>query len=160
MKLIRIAPILFLSMLFFFYACNTKNQEEKSNTISKEIKNKVEPFDPGNFKCGAWRMDSVGENELIIQRMFDDTTFIQGFHFRNNGKFSTLEINPGVVKDKVVGSWIIENDSLYVLSEKGNIAMRYGYEFIKDVLVLKGNFEISSKNKKKPVFYLSKYNLN
>lgn len=160
MKLIRITPILFLSMLYFFYACNTKNQEEKSNTISKEIKSKEKTFDPGNFKCGAWRMDSVGENELIIQRMSDDTSFIQGFHFRNNGKFSTLEINPGVVKDKVVGSWIIENDSLYVLSEKGNIAMRYGYEFIKDVLVLKGNFEISSKNKKKPVFYLSKYALN
>jgi hypothetical protein len=157
MKLIRIAPILFL--LCFFYACDTKNQEEKSESISKEIKNKSETFDPGNFKCGAWRIDSVGENEQVIDRMSDDSSFIQGFNFRNNGKFSTLEINPGVVKDRVVGSWIIEKDSLYVLSEKGNIAMRYGYEFLKDVLVLKGNFEISSKNKKKPVFYLSKYTL-
>lgn len=147
-------------MLYFFNACDTKNQEEKSESISKEIKNKSETFDPGNFKCGAWRIDSLGENEQVIHRVHNDTSLIQVFNFRKDGNFLVLEISPGEEKCRPLATWRVENDSFYVLSEKGNIAMRYGYEFIKDVLVLKGNFEISSKNKKKPVFYLSKYNLN
>jgi hypothetical protein len=64
-------------MLYFFNACDTKNQEEKSESISKEIKNKSETFDPGNFKCGAWRIDSLGENEQVIHRVHNDTSLIQ-----------------------------------------------------------------------------------
>jgi hypothetical protein len=123
------------------------------------LKDKQEEIDNGNFVHGTWKIDSVGENNSVIDRLTKDS-IIQVFNFRKDGIFSAMEVTPRMTKDQVIGKWKVEADSVFIISEKGNIAMRYGYEFNGPRLTLNGNFQISANNKKKPSFYLSKYNPN
>ncbi len=134
----------------------TKMKVANNSNVAKEKTIKAEVFDFGNFKYGTWKIDSVGENKVVIDRLIKDTV-IQVMNFRKDGVFSSMEVSSRWTKDRVIGNWKVKEDSVFIVTEQGNIAMRYGYEFKGSTLSLNGNFHISSNNKKKPTFYLSKY---
>lgn len=121
------------------------------------LKEKTETSGSGGFEYGTWKIDSVGENNVIKDRSSVEDSIIQVFNFRKDGVFSGMEVNPRVTKDRVIGKWKADDDSVFVITEKGNIAMRFAYILDGPKLTLNGNFQISSSNKNKPSFYLSKY---
>ncbi len=146
-----------LSILLCNYACTNPSQNKQdSDTIKTKGPEKKTIDEIGGFRTGTWRIDSVAENNVIIDRLIDDTLFpVMNFH--KTGAFYTLEATSQWAKATPAGTWKIENDSLFILTEKGNVAMRYGFEIKESLLILKGNFNISNNIKKKPTFYLSKY---
>lgn len=143
--------------MFLYISCSNEENMNESNNPEKEIsKDKKETIELGNFEYGTWKIDSVGENNVIKDRLTQDST-IQVFNFRKDGVFSLMEVTSRMTKDQVIGKWKVEADSVFIISEKGNVAMRYAYEINGTTLTLNGNFQISSNNKKKPSFYLSKF---
>lgn len=154
----RITTILIFSVVQFLSSSCSNNTKTKVDTnTEKEILNApTEKIEMGNFKYGKWRIDSVAENNTIIHRLTKDT-IIQVFNFRKNGKFATLKVEPKHSMERVIGTWSIKKDSLFMLAPKGGIAMRYGWELNKNILILNGNFQATSTNKNKPTFYLSKF---
>ena len=145
--------IMFISFLLCAACSSDVNLKVNANSDNKILKGKIEL---GNFEYGTWRIDSVSENNIVIDRLTNKSV-IQVFNFRKNGVFSTMEVTPSVTKDQVIGKWKVEKDSVFILGEKGNIAMRYTYEINESTLFLNGNFNVSSNTQKKPSFYLSKY---
>lgn len=154
----RKTSILIMSISMLIYSSCTSDTNVKINAKPEiEIsKDKKEMIDIGSFEHGTWKIDSVGENNIIKNRLTKDSV-IQVFNFRKDGVFSAMEVTPRMTEDRVIGKWKVEKDSVFIISEKGNIAMRYGYKMNDPVLILNGNFQISANNKKKPSFYLSKY---
>lgn len=150
-KITTIATI-FISILTIHLTSCGENVDVKNPKI--EIKK--ENIDLGDFKHATWKIDSVLENRIIIDRLVEDSVF-QIFNFRKNGIFSSMEVTSKCTKDEVIGTWKVEKDSVFIFGKAGNIAMRYGYEMKGPVLTLNGNFQISSNIKKMPTFYLSKY---
>lgn len=131
-----------------------KVDTHSKTTHEKTIETEVEDF--GRFKYGTWKIDSVAENKVVIDRLVKDT-IIQVMNFRKDGVFSSMEVSSRWTKDRVIGNWNVKEDSVFIISEQGKIIMRYGFEFKGPILSLNGNFQISSNNKKKPTFYLSRY---
>lgn len=131
---------------------------DNSKTVAKKeaIKQDTEELATGNFPSGTWRIDSVAENNVIKDRLTTESV-VQIFNFRKNGVFSAMEVSPKVTKDRVIGTWKVEHDSLFIINEQGHTTMRYGYTINEATLILKGNFFISANIRKKPTFYLSKY---
>lgn len=148
--------IMSISMLLYASCSSDTNMKVNANQEVEISKDKQEEIDNGNFEHGTWKIDSVGENNSIKDRLIEDS-IIQVFNFRKDGVFSAMEVTPRMTKDRVIGKWKVEEDSVFIITEKGNIAMRYGYKLNGSTLTLNGNFQISSNNKKKPSFYLSKY---
>ncbi|MCE2712431.1 MAG: hypothetical protein LW688_07820 [Cryomorphaceae bacterium] len=150
--------IIILATASLITSCSNETKmkgETKSNEI-QEKNTKSEVVDFGNFKYGTWKIDSVAENKVVIDRLVEDTV-IQVMNFRKDGIFSSMEVSSRWTKVRDIGSWKVKKDSVFIVTEQGNIAMRYGYEFKDATLTLNGNFQISSNNEKKPTFYLSKY---
>ena len=143
-------------MLLYASCSSDTNVKVNANQKVEISKDKQEEIDNGNFEHGTWKIDSVGENNIIKDRLTEDST-IQVFNFRKDGVFSAMEVTSRMTKDRVIGTWKVANDSVFILGESGKIAMRYGFKINGSVLTLNGNFQISSNNKKKPSFYLSKY---
>lgn len=143
-----------LAMLLFTSCSGERGSKINADHEIENPKKKTEKTE--NFKPGTWKIDSVGENELIKDRLIENST-IQVFNFRKDGVFSTMEVTSGMTKDREIGTWKAAKDSVFILGESGKIAMSYGFKIDGEVLTLKGNFQISSNNGKKPSFYLSKY---
>jgi hypothetical protein len=154
---ISISALLTIIIMFNFTSCAGESKSNDKTVPKKEVSKIEKPKKNfGDFKYGTWKIDSVGENNIIIDRLTEDSV-IQVFNFKYNEVFSAMEVLPTVTKDRPIGTWKVANDSVFIISKSGQVAMRYGFEFIDNTLILKGNFQISSKNKKKPSFYLSKY---
>lgn len=143
-------------MLLYISCSNEMSEKVRTNPENKIAKDKMDKIENGIFEPGTWRIDSLAENN-VIKKILTKDSVIQVFNFRKDGALSGMEVTPSVTKDRKLGKWKVENDSVFFISEKGNIFMRYGYQKKGDVLILNGNFPISSTNKKKPSFYLSKY---
>ncbi len=109
-----------------------------------------------DFEAGAWRLDSVAEDGVVVRRLISDST-VQVFNFRRDGRLRTMEIRKTSVKELPVGMWNTDSDSLFIVGNNGRIAMRYGYVLQGSTLILHGNFMIATEIQKKPSFYLSKY---
>ena len=129
-----------------------KIDAETKQTAAPEI----ESADMNGFKSGTWRIDSVAENQQIIDRLVGDSV-IQVFNFRKEGVFSVMEVMEHSSSDRVLGKWKVHNDEISIIYETGGKTMTYNFEIDEARLTLHGNFEISTQNKKKPTFYLSKY---
>lgn len=145
-----------ISMLLCVSCSIDRNEKVNASEKVEVSKNKQEEIDHGNFQHGTWKIDSVGENNIIKDRLTEDS-IIQVFNFRKNGVFSAMEVTSGKTKDRVIGTWKVANDSVFILGETGKVAMRYGFKINGATLTLNGNFQVSSNNRKKPSFYLSKY---
>lgn len=145
--------LLLLFIVSLYSSCTSKEDQGKGVLKQHATTDQI------SFTHGTWRIDSVGENNQVIDNLVEDS-IIQVFNFRKGGVMSAMEVKSTVTEDRQIGKWRIKKDSLYIFNETGNIMMRYGYEIDRSKLVLKGNFPITSTNKKKPTFYLSKYKKN
>lgn len=150
--------ILLASITFIFSSCS--NEPKKKDIVKPKISKakivKEVQFDCGNFKYGNWKIDSVEENNIIIDRLINDSV-IQVMNFRKNGVFSTKEATVKCIKDRVVGTWKVKEDSVFILNEKNEIEMKFTFKNKDSKLALKGDFQVSATKKKNPIFYLSKY---
>lgn len=140
---------------------NFSSCTETEDKIEVETKStpapEVESTDLNGFKSGTWKIDSVAENEQVIDRLVGDSV-IQVFNFRKEGVFSVMEVLEHRSSDRVLGKWKVHNDQVSILYEEtGGKPMIYNFEIDEARLILRGNFEISTQNKKRPTFYLSKY---
>lgn len=136
-------------------ACTAENSIKVNSEEDKEISIDNRMNDNVFSTHESWRIDSVAENNLVIDRLLEDSVS-QVFNFRMDGVFSVMEVTPKITKDRVIGKWKVENDSVFIFGKKGNIVMQYGITFNEDLLSLNGN-QISAQNKNRPSFYLSKY---
>lgn len=141
-----------IAIILLFASCTNQT---KTQLATKQPKKEVTE-QTGDFTPGMWRVDSVAEDNLIKDRLIDKTPK-QVFNYEKNSHFSVMEVTEKMTKSSQIGTWKAENDSLFVYSEQGHLAMRFGYSINGNKLTLKGNFPISEYNTKKPVFYLSKY---
>lgn len=151
-------PSLILCFFFLVFTACENNSGKSANDENKEQEKTIyiKPQSRG-FGHAAWRIDSVAENNVVIGRPFKDPD-IQIFHFEKDGTFSTMLVkSSGVTQNRPIGKWKLENDSVFITNNSGDRAMNYGFEMKGPVLILHGNFEVSSSIKKKPTFYLSKY---
>lgn len=140
-----------------FSSCTNRTDTEKTPEPEKKVEEKkAEVQDMGSFKPGTWKIDSVAENNQIVDRLNEKNT-IQVFHFRRDGVFAVMEIKTTSASERPTGKWEVKRDSVFVLSENGDVSMSYGYRINGKVLTLNGNFNVSAENKNKPSFYLSKY---
>ncbi|MBU2019660.1 MAG: hypothetical protein KJ941_08440 [Bacteroidetes bacterium] len=154
---------LILSILIFISSCEGKKDNEDSNLIKKEsspksVETKKSEIElDSSKKFGQWRIDSVAENNKVIDRLANDNK-IQIFNFRKDSSFSIVSIKDGMTIDELIGTWEINKDSVLIFSKKRHIIMKYRFELIHtNILILNSGFEISSSNNNKPTFYLSKY---
>jgi hypothetical protein len=155
---IKISLIIVMNaVIFLFSSCNnesTKKVKAQLN-VEKDIPTKVQKEKNASICFGTWRIDSVAENEIVIDRQGNEQKF-QLFNFRKSGVFSMMEITPNVKKDKVLGHWKTIGNS--ILIENGDKFMKYRFEFSNpNVLILHGEYQISSNNTAKPTFFLTKY---
>lgn len=157
-KTILIASVLLMMIVsFHLTSCAGETNSLDQKAPQKEIpEGEKGIIGESTFEQGTWKIDSVAEDQVVFDRLMNDST-IQVFNFRKNGDFSTMEVTPKLIKDRLVGTWKAVNDSFFVMGESGKAVMRYGFEIDDSVLKLNANFEVSSQNKKKPTFYLSKY---
>lgn len=148
--------IICISFLYCISCSNNSNLKVNMNQPNESSDINLKEINKGKFEYGTWRIDSVAEDKIIKNRLIKDSN-IQVFNFRKDGVFSTMEVTSKKTSDYVFGNWKVENDSIFIFIEKGNLAMSYGFQINGSCLTLNGNFEISSNIKKKPSFYLSKY---
>lgn len=149
--------MLIATTLFNASCSNETKMKEDTNTKEAQEENiETKVVDFGNFKYGTWKIDSIAENKVIIDRLVKDT-IIQVMNFRKDGILSTMEVSNRFTAISVIGKWKVKDDSVFIITEQGKIALRYGFEFKDSTLSLNGKFKISSNNKKKPTLYLSKY---
>ena len=144
-------------VIFMLSACKPDGSKNLINgKANKHIDEVTKTRNYGDFEYGPWKIDSVGEENSIQERLSQKSP-IQVFHFRKSGLFSITEITPKVTNDRVMGNWNSKDDSVFIVSDNGAIAMRYAYKINGQTLTLRGNFHVSENNKKTPIFYLSKY---
>ena len=145
------------SVIFLFSSCkngSTKKMNAQMN-VEKDIPTTPQKEENSSICYGTWRIDSVAENEIVIDRPGNEKK-IQLFNFRKSGVFSFMKITPSVKEDRVLGRWEIKGNC--ILIENGAKCMKYRFEFsTPNVLILHGDDQISANNKAKPTFFLTKY---
>ena len=113
---IKISLIIVMNaVIFLFSSCNnesTKKVKAQLN-VEKDIPTTVQKEKNASICFGTWRIDSVAENEIVIDRQGNEKKF-QLFNFRKSGVFSMMEITPNVKKDKVLGHWKTIGNSILI----------------------------------------------
>jgi hypothetical protein len=148
---------LLLFGVLFFYSCESETKEY-SKSIEKIKKQKTKKTQIKKNFLGIWRIDSIGENNIVTQRMNNDSTHFQAFFFTFDYKIMLTQKEGQDEKNFVIGDFIVFNDSVFFLDEKYNkIAFRYKYEFFgNNQLKLMSGTSVSENNPAKPLLFMKK----
>lgn len=148
---------LLVASLLILFSCT--NKDEKNNQLNeKRVEKRKEKVITKKDFIGIWRIDSIGENNIVTQRMNNDSTHFQAFFFTFDYKIIVTQKEGQNEKNFVIGDFIVFNDSVFFLDEKYNkIAFRYKYEFFgnKQLKLMSGT-NVSENNLAKPMLILKK----
>lgn len=139
--------------------CSCHDKDEKNNQLNeKRVENRNEKSIIKKNFLGIWRIDSIGENNIVTRKMNNDSTHFQAFFFTFDYKIMVTQKEGQDEKNFVIGDFIVFNDSVFFLDEKyKKIAFRYKYEFFgNNQLKLMSGTSVSENNSAKPLFVLKK----
>jgi hypothetical protein len=143
--------------LLITFSCSNKNKKDNKSIDKRVEKRNEKSITKKNF-LGIWRIDSIGENKIVTQRMNNDSTHFQAFFFTFDYKIMVTQKEGQDEKNFVIGDFIVFNDSVFFLDEKYNkIVFRYKYEFFgNNQLKLMSGTSISENNPAKPLLFMKK----
>jgi hypothetical protein len=147
-----VSRIFFCWSLLICFSCeNNLSNKAKPTAVAKEEQtaNKIN-------LVGDWKIDSVYENETKVSNFDSSPDSTQGFKFDYVKKLCVSRGESPRYTEQI-GFYSQNQDSLYFMNMKHEIVQCYQVTVLKDKIVLKGNFEISYKNRNKPTFFLSRY---
>jgi hypothetical protein len=145
-----------LFVCVLFVSCSTESKEVRhSNKVSK---NEYKTFKQLNHISGVWRIDSIAENVKYNVVANSSNEEFEAFHFRNDEVFSMIKKTVKMTSDKVIGRYSVKKDSIFIFDAEGVFIMKYGYRLESNLLILNGDYLISTQRKVKPTFFLSKMN--
>ena len=150
--LLSLCPVIILLL-----SCQSNGKKVVATPAKNtETKKESDLSEAEKLLVGKWRIDSVAEDQQVVNRLITDDT-IQAFGFGYGRKFSMLEITSKMEISEPLGEWKTDANRLLITNSAGKVLLEYTYTIQGTVLTLVGTSSISSKNPKKPVFFLSRY---
>lgn len=120
--------------------------------ISLTLHSQNETFEL-NQLYGSWRIDSTAENIYENRRNAVNEEF---FVFDQANFLKMTAIQDGLLKTYTLGTYAVQNDSLFITTLGGSKNMKYRILLKGDFIQLDASFSISNSNPRKPTFFLGR----